>query len=716
MNINDKEEKKAFKLEFANRVIEHLGIKLYQNKPTNVIAEFVSNAWDADATRVSVDLISQQGQAPSIVITDNGRGMTRDELTDHFLIIGRNRRSAPTEKTPKGRLPMGRKGIGKLAGFGVAKTVDILSIPNPDLREDNVNHKLYWLRFQLDDIIEKSSAENVIYEPAVLADGVNLDDLTIDSLFEKHSSTTIYKEFRENIRNNQGGVCVYLHNTTLKKAINPDDLLASLGNRLSVAVLRKDFAVQVNNRPVSPTLAYPPFQDFKVGSYSEMKKETIEINNQERTISYWVAFVSLSGSNWPIEKSGAAVYAHGKIAQDRPFFFGSKGTEIYSRYLFASIHADWLDELPEDIVSTDRCSVNWDSDETELFYQWGEKKVKEWIHEYKKWKGEQSMQEIKERIRQLPYAHSFKPIEEESLVGLLQDIFPKLGNDDEAKEQAINSMAAAWIHAPTRKQTQQLWIRLVQEHGMQPEEFLKVVECLKETMVPEAMSLAVTVAQRIGAISALKKIIDSGKNETTLQKLIERFPWLLGPEWEKLTANQQIKTLIKEYAKDFYEVDETDKDKLLTRKPDFVFLSDVSKDTDIIVVEIKGPEHEKTLQPNEFFQLREYLDVIQVREKPGRPDLNLQGILIGHESGGFENPDGRIKIKTWNEVFLSARKLHISYLASLLKASNPAANDKRIKMIADFAGKEAMELLKSMNVIVDYDEEIITHLPVLGKS
>lgn len=33
---------KPFKLEFSNRVIEHLGIKLYQNKPTNVVAEYAS--------------------------------------------------------------------------------------------------------------------------------------------------------------------------------------------------------------------------------------------------------------------------------------------------------------------------------------------------------------------------------------------------------------------------------------------------------------------------------------------------------------------------------------------------------------------------------------------------------------------------------------------------------------------------------------------------
>lgn len=40
------------KLRYSHNIIEHLGLKLYQNKPTNVIAELISNSWDADAQNV----------------------------------------------------------------------------------------------------------------------------------------------------------------------------------------------------------------------------------------------------------------------------------------------------------------------------------------------------------------------------------------------------------------------------------------------------------------------------------------------------------------------------------------------------------------------------------------------------------------------------------------------------------------------------------------
>jgi len=48
------DERKLY-LEFHGRVIEHLGIQMYQS-PVDAIAELVANAWDADATAVGIVL------------------------------------------------------------------------------------------------------------------------------------------------------------------------------------------------------------------------------------------------------------------------------------------------------------------------------------------------------------------------------------------------------------------------------------------------------------------------------------------------------------------------------------------------------------------------------------------------------------------------------------------------------------------------------------
>lgn len=707
---------KPFRLEFSNRVIEHLGIKLYQNKPTNVVAEFLSNCWDADATEVHIELKARGADGrPIIVITDNGRGMTRDELTDEFLVIGRNRRASPTELTPGGRLPMGRKGIGKLAGFGIAGTIDVVSSPNHPLRKDDakLDSKFYWLRFSLKDLIAKSNSPFAsAYEPEVLADGVSLAEF--QAITSESPDAAVYEHFLKNAIGGAGGVCVYLSNTTLKKAMNVETLLQSMGRRFTVSMLKPDFVVKVNGKTITPDLALPPLHDFGFGDWNSPIVETLTIGGIAREIRYWIKFVSLQGSDWSIENAGIGVYAHGKIAQDRPFFFDVKGKEILSRYLYGVIEADWLDELPSDVVSTDRRSIDWDTDDTGPFHDWGNSRISHWLEEFRKWRAQQPKKEIITRIRTVSPKSSLTGPEEEALAELLSEVLPSLANDEEAKDRATKSFTEAWTHAPTRLLTKNLWEKIFSSLDSDSKVFADLVESLRKSMVPEAMGLAVTMAQRIAAITVMKRMLEEGKTETHLQRLIETFPWLLGPQWERLTANQEIKTLVTSKHKPDEALGEWSiagpKMKL---KPDFVFLSDPGGHKEFIVFELKGPEAGKTLQPVEYEQLGEYLKIIRA-VYTDRVNVTVKGVLVGHDKGGFEENDTRIIVKTWSEVLLEARNLHVSYLQALLLASDPDATDVRLKQIADFGGKETMELLARLAPMGDFPNVITDTLNLLN--
>jgi HSP90 family molecular chaperone len=102
--------------------LEHLGMNLYSNVPA-VLSEVVANSWDADAENVNVTL--EKG-AETITIEDDGVGMTRDDVIDCFLTVGFKRRTTLGEFTPiKKRKPMGRKGIGKLSSFSIARVIDV---------------------------------------------------------------------------------------------------------------------------------------------------------------------------------------------------------------------------------------------------------------------------------------------------------------------------------------------------------------------------------------------------------------------------------------------------------------------------------------------------------------------------------------------------------------------------------------------------------------
>ena len=113
-------ESRPFRMTISLDVLHHLGIGLYSNIPA-VLSELVANAWDADATEVEITLDTD---APSITIRDNGHGMSRGDVNAKFLTVGYRRR-VDHAKTPGGRAAMGRKGIGKLAAFSIADTVEV---------------------------------------------------------------------------------------------------------------------------------------------------------------------------------------------------------------------------------------------------------------------------------------------------------------------------------------------------------------------------------------------------------------------------------------------------------------------------------------------------------------------------------------------------------------------------------------------------------------
>ena len=155
-------------------------------------------------------------------------------------------------------------------------------------------------------------------------------------------------------------------------------------------------------------------------------------------------------------------------------------------------------------------------------------------------------------------------------------------------------------------------------------------------------------------------------------------------------------------------------DTKLKLKPDFVFLSDAGAEKEFIVFELKGPEAGKTLQPVEYEQLGEYLKII--RAVYVDKSITVKGVLVGHDMGGFEMNDRRIEVKTWSEVLLEARNLHVSYLQALLLASDPGATDVRLKQISDFGGKETMELLSRLAPVGNFPNVITESLNFLSNE
>lgn len=668
-----------FVLRYSHNIIEHLGLKLYQNRPTRVIAELLSNSWDADSEHVWVSM-QMDSDNRWVAVGDDGCGMSAEVLQTGYLIVGNPKRENPKERSPGGRPLMGRKGIGKLSAFGIARTVDLVT---------SCGTEVYWLRFDLKELLAGRAADGE-YRPKEIFRGTDLIDLPTDI-----DETGAVAAWQSAVKEASSGTLVLMRDLSIKKALNTDQLTSAIGKRFTVSI-QDDFVIRVNEILVTAENGLPTLE-FRIPD-SGLKTETI--GGEE--VRWWVGFVEKA--DWPADQAGIGVYAHGKIAQDLPFTFGVKGKEVFSRYMFGVVEADWLDELPTDLISTDRTNIDWTADETESLHIWGNQKVKEWIREFQVWRSSREKAENRKRLER--FAESGGPKvskpEQTQIVELLSEITPALGKDSQAKDDATRAISEAWLQRPMRRLVKELWEELGRDGKISAEVFTKTVERLSRSSVPESLNLAVVFAQRVFALARLHEYIHHGV-EPDLQKLIARFPWIIEPDIAVLTANQTLRTAVLKAEEQGQipagrravvgQVPESN-------KPDFVFLASPEQKT-IVVVELKSPQQDLNIDNRQ--QLADYLTWFEVHY----PNAELRGLLVGRNGNGIKAKRSDVRIIHWTDVLEKSRNRNLELLSAMLvNTAHLAAGDDRVKQALDLGGPEAQELLERLAS----DHEEIRHL------
>lgn len=318
---------KKLKMRFDPQTVKHLGLKMYSQLPS-ALAEVISNSYDAYATIVNVILEENNRKPISVTVEDNGIGLTFDEINNRFLVIGYNRREyeEPDFKPPFDRKPTGKKGLGKLALFGLATTITISTVKDGLLNE-----------FILDyDALIKSKNE---YEPKVTITNKQTD---------KPNGTTVKL-------------------TNLKRNSSFD--VEGLADNLSrIFIIEPNFELNI----------VPPIGK-KFTITNERKYETIDtefewdLTNSNLLDGAPEKFASITGklitSEKPIPPSsglrGVTLYSRGKLVNEPEYFSESTSSHFYS-YLTGWIEVDFIDELDEDVISTNRQSIVWDDPDMEL--------------------------------------------------------------------------------------------------------------------------------------------------------------------------------------------------------------------------------------------------------------------------------------------------------------------------------------------------------------
>lgn len=629
--LNQQAPSEKYTMTISRLTVDKLGMKLY-DKVSAALAELVANGYDADATEVEIkapmgqflatkgnDKIIDNGYV--IEVRDNGIGMTPEQINEFYLRVGAERRrdSRRGDTSKKyNRKVMGRKGVGKLAPFGICERIEVISTGGDAItyKDDNGQQRNGYKTAHL--ILDRSKI---------------LDEVDV----EYHPNVG---EFDESFQS-QTGTLLRLSVFTRRRVPTLEDMNRQLAQRFGIH--SADWKITLIDS--TKDLASPDYSR-EVGQFDIPKMEGTGIRfdlerdrfgqvieparhrafsaddsirtdleagfwyeNKFYPITGWVAYAK---QNYKDDlMAGVRIYCRGKIAAQTPVFnlkSGFEGEHSVRSYFVGELNVDWLDE-EEDLIQTDRRDILWSHDLGQAFEQWGQSVVKQVGKmardpmKKKTWEVFKEVSDVERKIEQAFPLPEQKPIREQALefAKLVGKTMREGEISDPEQVEAVVQLSLTLAPHVTLDE------KLREAANATDSPLSIITDILRTARVAELSSFGRIADDRIkviGRVEALKD--DSQTLEAILQELIQQAPWLIDPQWTPITANQSFTTLRDEFAK--YYKSKTGQDLYLnnftdpTKRMDFVLSN---QDSVIQIIEIKRPNH--NFENEEMDRLDNYL-------------------------------------------------------------------------------------------------------------
>lgn len=610
------EKKKELEMTFDPNTISHLGIQMYSTLPP-VIAELVSNAYDADAHEVTLTLRDSDAANKSISIEDNGHGMTFDEINNCFLLIGRNRRDGDikNQKTRSGkRFVIGKKGIGKLAFFGVAKTIEITTVSNGLLN----SFVMDW------DELKQSDK---VYKPRILK-----------------------KDERTKSVN---GIKMTLSNITRKSSFSPKNIAVRLAKTFSVFD-KDDFNVIIkhNDEPefsVENKLRFENIEIYKEWSFP-FDYEEFEYDYSEKTKIH--GKIIASTTTIPENMRGIALFSRGKLVNEHTFFDVTATSFGYS-YLTGWLDVDFVDEWEPDVISTNRQSLNWEDERCDELKRYLEAVIsfvytqrRNLIEDDKKTDiKKKTGVDIDEWVEELPK-------HDKSLAKkLVKAIVSNDGIENEKAAELASFVKDSFQFTSFKELAAEMEEKVTSN--------AELLNLLNEWKVIEAREMYKLAEVRVQTIKKFQENIDNDAKEVpVMHNFFVQFPWLLDPRIMNFKDEVRYSTLLRERFDDSKLPD-------VDRRLDFLCHNFVGQ---LFIIELKRPS--KVLSSDELEQAMEYVDFIQ--KHLGNENINkVSCYLIGKKLSDSSivqrkaksyRKSGDVIIRTYDELLSAAMKYHSEFI------------------------------------------------------
>lgn len=333
--MTDNNPGNGFKFEISLSVLNHLGRNLYRNFIT-VLGEAISNAWDADAKNVWIEI---DRESSVFSIKDDGVGMNADDFQSKFLKIGYSKRAEGGMKSPSQRPYIGAKGIGKLALLSCAKRISVFTKKNG---QDYVG-----------GVIDNSGLDEAIKND-LTPDKYPLESLNYDltkknSAGHEHGTIIVFEETKEQIRNSVAHI---------KKMI-------ALSFHFSL--IDKDFSIYVNgevvsNNDIKDLLSNTEFvwlinnyDDDFISLLSELKHDKISLTTTLDIRGFIASVVTprhlkITGTE---ERATIDLFVNGRL-REKNILRHIPTQRIVESYIYGQIHFDSMDTVGKDPFTSSR--------------------------------------------------------------------------------------------------------------------------------------------------------------------------------------------------------------------------------------------------------------------------------------------------------------------------------------------------------------------------
>jgi len=660
---NGSPDASPYHLRISRLTVDKLGVKLY-DKASAVVAELIANGYDADAETVTVrlplnaQLASKAGGQLNdigyvIDVEDDGHGMTPDEASSFFLMVGSDRRTRTGHdggrSRQKKRPVMGRKGIGKLAPFGICRRIEVRSAGGAQTAKGYlVSH--FFMDF---DKIVTDDDTSVPLE-------VGADDRT-------WSTST--------------GTRIRLTSFLAKRVPDKETFLRQLAVRFTFA--RPDFKILVIDAtdPLGAEVKVDPLNiNLLPGSRVDLSsRPVVDDDGKALSVSGWLGMAKEAYKNE--EMMGVRIYARGKIVGVTRDFnqpAGFTGEFAMRSYLVGQVEAEWLDlDQGEDLVRTDRQDILWDSDYGQLLRRWGAELIKEIARMSREPRRVRVRDEFLRKSKIEDRAKEMFGDKQVARVAIeLAKQFGGFAAEDELNDEVyVEDLSQIILSVAPHRALMEAFHEFANSATNGDISISQMVDIFNKAQIAELASYAQIAAQRVRVINELQQIIADSMDESQFQALIAQAPWLIEPSWTVITKNQSLRNFKQAFEKHWLNTHGTKVSLAIdyeTKRPDFTL---VTIDGLLHVVEIKKAGH--AFDDSDCGRLFNYVEAFDkffeaneatVSEfyRGWRIDLIADGEklqkVVNRRAYEPLVKDGKIKRMSWNDFLARAKKVHEQFL------------------------------------------------------